>query len=315
MSSHVIDRLINRTLVAFVALALRALSADAQVIVPVTPANQLSVGVSTAVTYDSTSKLYAYDYTLTNASTSVQAAWFFALQFNGPGDSPLAPVGWTFAQHDDRPIVSWAATDTGPLPPDFVDDGNVPPSVYTIAPGATLSGFRLVSPSPPGTVQFFAQGETKLAQVLTDVGDLPLEGEEVLDFTEDSITGAAVGPVPVDPAQVFAGGRRPAVDTFLVFLNLANGDVRNAPVGIVIRFGINGETVSQTTFHATLNGTDVTASFVAGSQAGELVGLFGVGSSPLQTGKNVLITSVDGIVPGTTRTATDVDRVTFTVQP
>jgi hypothetical protein len=31
-------------------------------------------------------------------------------------------------------------------------------------------------------------------------------------------------------------------------------------------------------------------------------------------GKNVLITSVTGIVPGTSRTATDVDRVTFTAQ-
>jgi hypothetical protein len=63
-------------------------------------------------------------------------------------------------------------------------------------------------------------------------------------------------------------GRRPAVDTFLVFLNLVNGDTKSAPVGIVIRFGPNGETVDQTTFHATLNGTDVTASFLPGSQAG-----------------------------------------------
>ena len=40
-----------------------------------------------------------------------------------------------------------------------------------------------------------------------------------------------------------------------------------------------------------------------------------MGTSPLEVGRNVLITSVDGVVPGTTRTATDVDRVTFTVQP
>ena len=314
MLSQAVNRL-DRTMLVCCALVLTAGFAHAQVIVPVTPANQLSVTVSTTVTYDSTSKLYTYVYTLTNATASAQAAWLFALQFNGPGDSPSTPVGWTFAQHDDRPIVSWAATETGPLPPDFVDDGNVPPSVYTIAPGAALSGFRLVSPNPPGTVQFFVQGETKLPQVLTDVGDLPLEGEEVLDFTEDSITGSVAGPVPIDPAQVFAGGRRPAVDTFLVFLNLVNGDVKNAPVGIVVRFGINGETVDNTTFHARLNGTDVTASFVPGSQAGELVGVFEPGTSPLQIGKNVLITSVDGLVPGTTRTATDVDRVTFTVQP
>ena len=43
---------------------------------------------------------------------------------------------------------------------------------------------------------------------------------------------------------------------------------------------------------------------------------FRQGSSPLQLGSNVLRTSVDGIVPGTTdRTATDTDRVTFDLVP
>jgi len=34
----------------------------------------------------------------------------------------------------------------------------------------------------------------------------------------------------------------------------------------------------------------------------------------LQTGRNVLLTTVEGIVPDTTRTAPDVDRLTFIVQ-
>jgi hypothetical protein len=315
MYSPSLKRLIVRSILGLFVLVLAAAAATAQVIVPVTPANQLSVAVSTTVTFNPASGLYTYVYTLTNAAASQQAAWLFAIQFNGSGDSPSGPAGWTFAPHDDRPIVSWAATETGPLPPDYVDDGNVPPSVYTIAPGASLSGFQLVSPNPPGNVPFFVQGETKLPQAAVDVGDFPLEGEEVLDFADDSITGVTVGPVPVDPAQIFTGGRRPAVDTFLVFVNLVNGDTKMAPVGIVIRFGINGETVDEPTFHATLNGVDVTASFGPGSQPGELVGVFDRGTSPLQTGRNVLITSVDGVVPGTTRTATDVDRVTFTIQP
>lgn len=302
-------------LLGILALLLGVVSASAQVIVPVTPANQLSVVVSTSVSYSAASGLYTYTYTLANAAVSQQAAWLFALQFNGAGDSPSGPTGWTFAQHDDRPIVSWAATETGELPPDFVDDGNVPPSIYTIAPGASLSGFQLVSSNPPGTISYFIQGETKLPQVAGDVGDLPLEGQEVLDFTDDSFSGTTVGPVPVNQAQFFDGGRRPAVDTFLVFMNLSTGDTRLAPLGIVVRLGINGETVDELTFHARLNGVDVTTSFVSTNQPGEMIGLFDLGSSVLQPGRNVLITSVDGVVPDTTRTATDVDRVTFTIQP
>jgi len=118
----------------------------------------------------------------------------------------------------------------------------------------------------------------------------------------------------VNTSQVFFGGRRPGVDGFLFFLNRASGDTKSAPVGVVIQFGIAGETVDQSTFHATLNGTDVSSSFVLGSQSGQMVAVFDLGTTPLIMGKNVLITSVDGVVPGTSRNATDVDRVTFTVQ-
>lgn len=300
-------------LAAVVALFLQAVPASGQIIVPPTPANQLSVTVTTSVTFDSSTGLYTYNYTLANSANSQQAAWLFSLQLNGAGNSPASPNGWTFAQFDDRPLVSWAATDTGTLPPDFVDDGNIPPSPFTIAPGATLSDFKFVSPDPPGAVTFFAQGDTKLAQVAVD-SDLPQVGEEIPDFTNDSFVGSTVGPVPIDQTQFFTGGRRPSVDGFLVFMNLASGDVKTPTVGIVIHFGINGETVNQSTFHATLNGTDVTALFVPGSTSTELVGLFDPGTSPLVIGKNVLLTSVDGTVPGTTHIATDVDRVTFTVQ-
>ncbi len=299
---------------ALFALALFASLGRAQVLVPPTPANQLSVSVATNVTFDSASGRYTYTYTLTNASTSLQAAWLFALQLNGTVTSSGSPAGWTSAVHDDEPLLSWAATEVDTLPPDFVDTGNIPPSPFVIAPGAILSGFQLVSPDPPGNATFFAQGDTLLTQVAVDTGDLPLEGQEVPPLTTDSINGGTVGPVPLNASQVFFGGRRPAVDGFLVFLNLATGDVKTAPVGVVIQFGIDGESVDTSTFHATLNGTDVTSLFAPGPNSAQMTAIFDVATSPLVIGKNVLITSVAGIVPGTTRTATDVDRVTFTAQ-
>lgn len=42
------------------------------------------------------------------------------------------------------------------------------------------------------------------------------------------------------------------------------------------------------------------------------VAVFMPATSPLTSGRNVLLVSVDGIVPGTTRTATDANRFTFT---
>lgn len=133
------------------ALALCAAPARGQVIVPPTPANGLSVAVTASVTYNSASGLYTYAYTVANDAGSQQHAWLFALQFSGAATNVSSPAGWTPAQHDDRPIMSWAATETGPLPLDFVDDGNVPPSPFTIAPTSTLGGFSFQSPHPrPG---------------------------------------------------------------------------------------------------------------------------------------------------------------------
>lgn len=281
----------------------------AQEVVPWTPANQISPHVQVDVSFDSASGLYTYAYTIASGSGSSQNIWFFALKFDGTVVSSSSPEGWTFGQHSDRPIVSWAATEVGEVPSDIEDDGNVLPSPFAIPPGGTLSGFRIQSPEPPGSVTFYAQGETKIP-TLTETN----EELEDLDFTEDSVSGSTLGPMPVDDSQFFAGGRRPAVDTFLVFLNIRDDDVRSAPVAIVVKFGINGEAVDTNTFTATLNRVDVTAAFLPNGRPGELVALLDVDDSPLVVGRNVLLTSVQGTVPETTRKATDVDRLLFTIQ-
>lgn len=68
------------------------------------------------------------------------------------------------------------------------------------------------------------------------------------------------------------------------------------------------------TFTAKLNGADVSAQFlVLEPNRRRAVFQFGPGS-PLMSGKNVLTTSVDGTVPGSTHTATDSDRVVFLAQ-
>lgn len=81
---------------------------------------------------------------------------------------------------------------------------------------------------------------------------------------------------------------------------------------VQIRFSRDGEVVNPSTFSAVLNSTDVTASFITNA-SGDKVAVFELGSSPLHSGKNVLLLQVEGIKPGTTSTAIDADRFIFTI--
>jgi hypothetical protein len=123
---------------------------------------------------------------------------------------------------------------------------------------------------------------------------------------------------PTRYTQVTTGGNRlPGVDGFLGFMNLnVTGSVVRTPAPIALKFSLNGETVFRETLHITLNGTAVTASFKPDpSDGADLVGVFALNASPLQLGKNVLQTSVEGLKMGTTQRAADVDKITFTVDP
>jgi hypothetical protein len=106
-------------------------------------------------------------------------------------------------------------------------------------------------------------------------------------------------------------------DGFLGFMNLtAVGTALRDPAPVAIKFSVRGETVLRETFVATLNGIDVTAAFTpAGPDGADLVALFSVGSSPLVSGENLLITTVTGHLPGTSPAVTvvDTDRMTFVV--
>ena len=64
-------------------------------------------------------------------------------------------------------------------------------------------------------------------------------------------------------------------------------------------------------FSATLNQADVTNAFQATGNGTDRVAVFELAGSPLVSGRNVLRTSIEGIVPGTTRSASDGDAITF----
>lgn len=288
-----------------------------QVLVAPQPGNQVSATVETVVTQDSVSKIYTYNYTVRSAATSKQEIWFFAIEFSGDLRPSIqnvsSPKGWSFGTHQDRQMVSWAATDIGPLPSNFVDDGGIVPGPYQIKPGQSLSGFSFQSPNPPDSATAYFQGFTQLPVVAdaggsgTAVADLT---DKIKDFADDSLIGLATAPRGNSATQ--PTGQK-SVDGFLSFLNLPNKVSSRSPVTVSVKFSINGETVDRSSFAATLNGRDVTSSFGPGIAPADLVAVFDISSSPLQTGRNVIVATVVGTDPETSISTSDLDRVSFFV--
>ncbi len=292
---------------------LLASSLFGQVITNVTPGNLVSFSATTVVTQDLASKLYTYSYTITSAPASKEGIWFIAIQFTGDLRptllNPTSPPGWSFAKHDDGPFASWAATDPGPDPVRFVDDGGVPPSPFEISPGKSLSGFSFQSPNPPDSAIIYAQGFTPLPSAV-DAGDLLVTNNEIKTFEDNSVIGVTTA--PRGDSAIQETGQK-SVDGFLAFLNLTNKAVRSSPVSVSVKFSVNGETVDRSTFAASLNGVDVTSLFVPGISPADLVANFISGGPPLKNGRNVLYATVSGTDPVTLNPAADLDRVVFFV--
>ena len=97
-----------------------------------------------------------------------------------------------------------------------------------------------------------------------------------------------------------------------MFTSINDGGSYQAPLLVDVAFGQQGEVVDIATFKATLNGVDITSQFVALEPKRRRAQL-SIGAA-LKSGKNVLTTTVQGTVPGASRSAKDTDRVTFLVQ-
>jgi hypothetical protein len=174
-------------------LAALVLTPSAEVIIPSQPGNLVVVNVAAQVAFDAASGLYTYTYRVTSSATSAQEVWLFEVEVRGPVVNLTSPRGWSALVAPSGRLVSWGATEIGPLPPNFVDDGNVRPSPFQIKPDQTLGGFSFQSPEPPGASAFFAQGFTKLPAVTEDAGELSQEEFAVLDL---KFKGVTVAPAP-----------------------------------------------------------------------------------------------------------------------
>ncbi|HEX7117189.1 MAG TPA: hypothetical protein VF212_00265 [Longimicrobiales bacterium] len=280
------------------------------------PSDRVAPEITVEVSYDSVAGLWRYDYTVLNGPTAEQPIQSVMLRFNAPTAGVTSPAGWFQMPHFSTaagaiPGVTFAAeaseelvqTPTGVVPGE--PEAAVPP-------GQSLTGLSIASPYPPGYARSYVQG-------FAPVPYLPIGFDEptvVPDDTTNSQRGWTLGPTRYTTIAT-TGGRRPAVDGFLVFMNVARrGTTLRDPAPIALDLAAGGETVFRETLVVELNGVDVTAAFQPGPADGaDLVAVFQLGASPLAVGRNVLTTRIEGIVPGTDRRAADTERLVFTVQP
>lgn len=286
------------------------------------PSDRVDEAIVVTTTYDPALQRWRYEYVLSNGILAEQDIWKFKLRQDAWTTSASAPNGWDVNRRsqdtfDPNGPGIRATTYRAKLPSEFT--GRFwPPSAYQLPPGQSLTGFVQESPYPPGYARTYTQGYSG-----SPWEPDPLEDREAYEAmkptphdTTDSQRAWTLGPT-IYREVVTGGNRRPATDGFLGFMNLSEkSSVLTDPAPIALKFSLSGETVFQETLEIKLNGVDVTAEFHPGpSDGADLVGVFFIGSSPLQEGKNVLLTSVQGIVPSNGHTGTDSDRIVFRVDP
>jgi hypothetical protein len=205
-------------LLSLVAMLSYSTPASSTVVVPFTPANQLST-VVTVNAHQEPSGTWSYAYTIVNNSSSLQKAWLFALEVAGDPTDVSSPEGWTFVRDQNSATVSWAATEVVPLAPGEDDDGSLPLSLYAIPPGGTQSGFGFRSIYPPAQVRYWIQGETPIPVVVGDddieIGAADLEHNSYSSFTQGAVVPATcLGATDVSPCDdgVFCNGSDACLD-------------------------------------------------------------------------------------------------------
>src|SRR6476469_9805892 len=178
--------------------------APAQTVNCPTPPNLVKVGVQANVTFDPVSKLFTFQYTVSNDATSQQEVSDVAIDFADPVSNITSPRGWTSSTFADRNTVHWKATAAAPLASGQVDVGQVPPGLFQIKPGTSLSGFSFQSPNNAGPVNTYALGFTDLGAASTEAEAETIEDTcpGVGSFFDLAVLGSTQGPVLFVPVQI-----------------------------------------------------------------------------------------------------------------
>jgi hypothetical protein len=170
-----------------------------------TPPNLVKVSVKATVSFDPVSSLFTYQYTVSSDATSQQEVSDIAIDFANPVSNVSSPNGWTSSTFADRNTVHWKATAAAPLAPDQVDVGQVPPGLFQIKPGTSLSGFSFQSPNQAGPVNAYALGFADLGSAASEAEAETIEDscpQSVGGFFDLAVVVSTQGPVQFIPVQI-----------------------------------------------------------------------------------------------------------------
>lgn len=164
------------------------------------PPNRVEARVEAEVTFDDTTDLFTYRYTVFNEATSLQDIRRFALDFKPPISGIASPAGWKESFFSDRDTLHWYAFENDPLPPGEADTGQILPGKAQIPPGSSLAGFSLQSPNPPGPVTFYVLGFIQVPRA-SDETEAELLTERCPEFFgtffDLAVRGTTTGPLDV----------------------------------------------------------------------------------------------------------------------
>lgn len=268
--------------------------------------------LSATTSIDPASQFQVYSYTLAAPASNTAPLETLTIRIPPGVDTVTgitSPVGWRAFYSAEQGALMWSAV--GYLDSEAADEsGNIPPSDYVIQPGSTLSGFSFKTFSIPGPVTAYVQSYAPLRSLDETFDEEAAEASVTSSSLpeENGLMLSTTGPLP---APSWDGNRRPAVDGFLIFVNVEPRTTFQGSALILFRLGSAGEQVDASTLRVDLNGLDVTSQFVFLPEYNGYVAVLSPDSSPVKLGSNVLKTSVSGIQPGGTRTVTDTDRLVF----
>ena len=286
--------------------------------------NQLNVDVFVEITQDLNSGIYSYDYSFTNKSDSIQTVGiiFIPVGTNSEIVDMVVPRYWSTdtATNDDIQLeFSKLAMFTAPsFCTQEVEGTCLSMESLGIKPGATLGGFIVKSYRSASTTTLYIEGFVDPTQVegLPEFEHEEPPGDEFSGtLPRRALAVQALAPV----ADEYDGNRRPAVDGFLAFRNLLEGtNFVKAPFELIYDYAINGETgVNHASLEVTLNHNDITQQFEFFDENGKKGSRATIYPDhfALVAGRNILVTSIEGQVPDSTRIAKDTDRITLVLEP
>ncbi len=275
-------------------------------------ASDVQVTSTSAVEYTTDTGLFTYSYAFSNGGGAALEVSEVHIPLRGSSVLNVqSPAGWLAILSDDGQTLQWCAcAEEGfVIPAGYVDDGRGLPSIHQIKPGQLRSGFSFQSAFPQAQGIVYAGG---FLPILVEGVDFPIGQEPTTPDYPLNLASGTLANVPMFNPSLEFGGRRPSVDGFAVFTTIKDGGAYTAPLLLDVKFGQQGEIVNQSSFKATLNGVDITREFVT-MTPNQIRARLPIGSA-VKAGKNVLVTTVQGRVPGAARTAKDTDRLTFLVR-